>query len=538
MAATRTMADERADATDAFQNTSAYRAELDDIHKYYMPFRKSTSQQSPSTGGQSPGASRTDHLFDGTGLSAAFNFAGNMSADWMPPFQDFFTLEAGPFVPADQKAEINRQLVPITQMVHGALGRTRLTAHEMFLDLFAGTGAMFMAKGTAREPIRSQAVPTNEIALVDGPFGDPWGIYWKKNYKARHLPDTWPDGEFSPAIKQLIDNKRATDVEIMQATTFDAKKDEWILKVWAALDDAEKIIFEEKFYTNPWTTPRFFKVPGESMGRGLAHIGLPFVKTANKTRELALRAAAFALMGIWMRRNDGVFNPDNSTFKPLAMWTVASTGGPLGRTIERLPVPQDFDVQSIVMNDERDQIKRVLLDDDLPELQDSVRSPTEIAARLRRAAKSKGGAGSRISLELVTAMVQRAVDILETSGMLGSSLKIDQLVTQVTVTAPSAAAQRADKVSRTVDYLQMVIGLFGREAAAVVAKVEDMLPKLGRDMGVDETDLRTGKEQKQFKEILRAILAEEINAQAKAAAKGGAQQQPAPAAQYVNGGAM
>lgn len=525
------MEDERRDAGDAFQRAQLYHGELNEIYRFYMPFRQSTTARAPGVGHNSEGASRTDHLFDGTGLAAAFNFAGTMVADWLPPFQDFFTLEAGAMWLDDGRDEQNRLLVPATRMVHAVLGKARLTAHEMFLDLFAGTGAMFLSGGTAREPVRAQSVPMNEIALVDGPFGDVWRIYWKKNYKARDLEATWPKGTFSAKLAKTIKDDKNADVEIIQATRYDPVADIWVLKVWADKDDVDAVIWTEEFYTCPWITPRFFKVPGESHGRGLAHIGLPFVKTANKVRELSLRAAAFALMGIWARRNDGVFNPDTAVFKPLAMWTVASTGGPLGSTLQRLPVPQDFDVQSIVMSDEREQIKRVLMDDDLPELQDSVRSPTEIAARLRRAAKSKGGAGARISLELVTAMVQRTVEILEKRGMLPSSLKIDQIVTRCTVTAPSAAAQRADKVSHAVDWLQMMIGLFGPQAAMVVAKVDELMPEMGRWMGVEETFIASKQEREQFKQMLAQMASQQQ--QAEAAAKA-----PPPAAgsqQYMNG---
>lgn len=527
------MEDERADCADAWQKAGAYRQELQEIYRYYMPFRQSTPDRSREAGGVSEGVSRTDHLYDATGIVGAFGFSGQMVADWLPPFQDFFKLEAGPLVPLEQRPDLNRKLSEVTEITHAMLRpRIPLVAQEMMADLFCGTGAMYLSSGTDRQPIRAQSVPINEIALVNGPFGEVWDIFWKRNYKARHLPSLWPKGKFSDRLNKKI-KSRTDEVSITQAMRYNAREDKWTLRVYADDDETDAVIWEEDFRVNRWITPRFFVVPGESMGRGLAHLGLAFVKSANKARELALRAAAFALMGIWMRRNDGVFNPDTAVFKPLAMWTVASTGGPLGPSLSRLPVPQDFDVQSIVMKDERDQINKVLLNDDLPELQDSVRSPTEIAARLRKAAKSRGGAGARISIELVTALVVAGVDILEVRRLLGTNLSIDNILTKATITSPAAASQRADKVQWATDWMQIILGTMGPAALPALAKVDQLLPDIGRWLGNDEKYIPTPEEMKDFKELVAQMVAKMQVEQQQAKAP-----PPQPGSQYVNGNAF
>lgn len=531
-------ADIKAHANEAFESARKYHRELDDIYKFYMPFRQSTSEQMPERGGPSEGQSRTNDLFDGTGLSAAFNFAGTMQADWMPPFEDFFKLEPGPLIPeGDEKKRLAEQLQDITKIVHGVLPKARVTAHEMMIDLFAGTGAMHQGAGQDAEPVRSRAVPPSELALEEGPWGEIEHIWWRRKYRLRDLERMWPNGKFSKTVMDAIKADKGaakrTPTIITQYTAYDPNEKAWKLRVWSDLDKDDNFIWEEPFRTSRWTIPRFFKVPGETFGRGLAHLGLPFVKTANKTRELALRAAAFAILGIWMRRNDAVFNPDTAVFKPLAMWTVASTGGPLGPTIQRLPVPQDFDVSSIVMQDERDQIRRVLLDDELPSEQDPVRSATEIAGRLRRYARNRGGTGSRIALELVTPIVQNTIDILEKSGKLSTNLTIDQLLTQATVTAPAAAAQRADKVERAVNWIQIIVMLFGPQAALLVAKVEELLPNIGRWLGNDETMIRSKTETAELRELLAQIMARMQQAQAQASAP-----PPNPGQELVNGGAV
>lgn len=511
----------KSEANTAFMNARAYHAELKEIYRWYMPFRQPVTSRS-DTGDGNEGNSRTNHLFDGTGLSSAFTFAGQMQADWIPPHGNFFTLDPGPLVPSDLEEQLRPILQDVTRRVHGVLPRVHDCVHEMFIDLFAGTGALLVNPGTARYPVMGRAVPVIEMAMEEGPHGDIWRRWWRRKWQARQIPEIWPDAKISNRLAQLVKNAPEAPVEVTQATVWRPKEKIWDLVAWTDQCDSEGYLWQEDLITSPWITPRFFKVPGESMGRGLAHLGLPFVKTANKTRELALTAAAFAVMGLWVRRNDGVFNPDLAELAPGKMWTVQSTGGPLGPSISRLPIPQDFNVASIVMQDERDQIRKVLLDDELPDQQDPVRSATEIAGRLSRYARLKGGAGSRLSYELVTALVERVIEILARQNYLPNlphGLNIDQLITKVTITAPAAASQRSGDVERVVNWIQMVTMLLGPQAAMLAAKVEDLVPQMGRWLGVEEQFIRDKGERKQLMEIVAQMAAQQQAAASQAAAK-------------------
>jgi len=238
-----------------------------------------------------------------------------------------------------------------------------------------------------------------------------------------------------------------------------------------------------------------------------------------------------------MRRHDGVFNPDTAKFEPLAMWQVASTGGPLGPTLQRLPVPQDFDVSSIVMADEREQMKQALFDDALPPDAGAVRSATEIAERMSRLSQDLSGVYGRLTLEIVVPLFQRVIDIVEDAGFLETNLKIDQLLTQVRVVAPIAAGQQAAKVQAHAQWLDIMAAAGGEEARDDTAKVEDLHPELGRWMGVEERFIRSAEERKQRadgrqKEAEAARMAE---AQAQQVAK---QPPMTPEANLVDGGGV
>ena len=474
-------------------------------------------------------------VFDITGPRAAFTFAGNMQQQVTPVFQTFFSLEAGPLVPEGQQMEqMNIAYQQVGRMVNGILsgGSFAMKAHEMYLDLFAGTGAMFVAEGDDVEPCMFRTVPIPEVAFDLGPYGEIWGVDWRKRYKSKHLPAMWPDGTFSQAVRQKIQEKNV-DITVHQSTMYDHKTKRYKLRVFCDVQDDNEIIWEEEFRVSPWITPRFFVVSGEADGRGLGHIGLPACKTLNKVRELELLAAAFAVMGLWTQRNDGVFNPDMVKFAPLAMWPVASTGGPLGPTIQRLDVPKDFSVAHIVMDDERMQLKQALFDDELPPDTGPVRSPTEIAERVKRLSFNQGGVLGRVTLEIVKPVVWRVIDILEKKGKLPTNITIDDLTTRVRVIAPIAAGQQADRVGQIVNWLQIMSQLAGPQASLMAAKVEDLFPEMGRMLGVEERFIRSNQD----RALLMQMIGQLQGASQAAAMQGPPQEQPAPAQQIVAGGA-
>jgi hypothetical protein len=127
----------------------------------------------------------------------------------------------------------------------------------------------------------------------------------------------------------------------------------------------------------------------------------------------------------------------------------------------------------------------------------------------------------------VTPIVQRTVDIMAKEGLLPADLEVDQILTEAVVAAPAAAAQRTDKVERVVSWLQMMIGLFGPQAAALNAKIEEILPQIARDSGIEEKFIRSKTEAKQLQALIDQAVQAAV-AQEREAAKG-APAAPAPA---------
>jgi hypothetical protein len=501
----------------AYEDCAPHKEHLNELYEYVMPYR------APSGTNAARGKSRMDRIFDSTATKAAFRFAGRMQGDVTPPFQRFFELKIGPYLEVDNdtKKQLEEELALITKKIAASIeGANFATAsHEMYLDLFGGTGAMLMLEHE-RDIVRFVAVPVGEIALREDGTGRVDGIYWKKAYKARTLPGMWPVGKMkiSRDLQEIIEKKPKDDVTIIQACEWNEAKGVWNFYVIRAGKSEEGAIYETTENTCPWLTPRFYKVPGEAMGRGPGLMGLPTAKTLNKVTELTIKAAAFAIMGLWTYRNDRVFNPKTAVMKPGAMWAVGATGGSMGASVQRLDVPARFDISNIILQDLREQVKQVMLDDTLPSDAGAVRSATEIVERMKRLSADLAGAYSRMVLEIIIPLIQRMIDLLHRRQLIKTPIKIDQLLSKVEVVSPIAKLNMAQDVSGIVEWLQITQSLGGQEMTMLSVRVEQVFTEIGRKLGIPENLMRSETEKKEIQKQIATMIAAQQQGQLQQAA--------------------
>ncbi len=493
---------------------------LRDLYDYVLPYRNDFSSATP-------GATLTDNIFDGTAPGAAFRFAGRMQQDLTPPFQPFFKLEAGPATKLRLKGEeikkFDEQLGIVSSQVLAAISTSsfHLSAHEMYLDLFGGTGAMLINEGDDSSPVQCTSVPILELAMEAGPYGGIWARHWVRSFPAEQLPVMFSKGKFSDTLRQKIDKEGDLPVGICQSSVWDPEEKCWDFTVfeYASTDGKAPAqptgnnggaIWAECTRRSPWITPRFMVVPGEPYGRGPGLLALPFVKTLNKAVEMDLKAAALALYGIWLSRDED-FNTDTLRFQPGSVWNVGTTGGALGPSLVKADVPGKFDLSRIVTDEQRMQIKRAMFDDTLPPDTGAVRSPTEIMERMKRLNSDFGGVLGRLTLEIIQPTVERVIEILANKKVLQSDLSIDQLTVGLKVVSPVADAQQAAEARKTVDYAQMISMLKGPQAVPRYLR-DQAFVDLARGIGVREELLTSEAERQAFDQRAAAAHQHEQNA--------------------------
>ncbi|MHA7968987.1 portal protein [Rhizobium sp. CAU 1783] len=472
----------------ARRERDSFKPLLDDVYRYAIPFRKSTRETGPAE-------KRVDQVFDHTAIDSAFRFAGKMQQDFWPAGQDNFSIEPGPIVPLEQRDNLKIQLEPISKVCSAFFedGDWDLAFHEMALDLCAGTGAILMNPSIEPEVLWEPiSVPTEELLLESGPNNKISGIFWDRKMSVQVMMDTWPEGKYAQTLKDLQKQKPDTEVEVHVDTIWVSKERRWHMIVWC--DKQDKIVFQTKSRTCPWLTPRYFRVPGETYGRGPAMLAMPTTKTLNTAARLQLQAAAIAMLGIYTAVDDGVFNPDLAEVRPGKFWKVARNGGAMGPSITRFPDPR-LDLSNMVLNELRMGVKATMMDQSLPPDGAAVRSATEILERVKRLASDHLGAYGRLVKEVTIPAVKRVLEIAYNKGLIKDDIPIDQLLVKIQIKSPLAIAREAQRIEKIVQWLQMVIMIMA-ERSNRVAHIETALADIGSQLGVPRNYIVTAEERK------------------------------------------
>lgn len=460
---------------------------MDEAYQYAIPFRKSSKESGT-------GEKRVNQVFDHTAIDSAVRFAGKYQQDIWPVGQENFALEPGSVVFDPRERELlTKQLKPIESVLQAFFtdGWFDIALHEMALDLSAGNGCMLM-NSTADmsrlwEPI---SVAIDEVIWEQGANNRVSGIFWDRRMTLRVMMETWPEGKYGVELTKLFKDRPETDMLVHIDTVWvppkgNAKAGRWVMSVWC--DKQDEIVFESKSRTAPFLTPRYLRVPGETYGRGVVMMAMPTIKTLNTAKRLQLQAAAIAMLGIYTAIDDGVFNPDLSPVAPGQFWKVQRNGGSLGPSVSRFPDPR-LDLSDLIIKDMQGAVRQTMMDNDLPNPGEAVKTPTEILERVRRAASDHIGAFGRQVVEVVVPAVQRAIELAYDKGLIRSHVSIDQLLIRVRVKSPVAIAREAARIEKILNWLQMVLTVCEATGTSPerIAEIDAVLIQMGRDLGVPE----------------------------------------------------
>ena len=380
---------------------------------------------------------------------------------------------------------MNRALATSTDVILASLDASafHIKCVEAYSDFLIGTGALLSVEGDDMTPIVWHSAAPWQLAFEEGPTGRVDNVFWRKKYAAWKLPQHWPAASWSAGTRALIAAGSSEKVEVSQATYFDPDLRGWRLCVM----EAEHCVYDSaRDRTNPWIVFRYWTSPGDAQGRGPVMLALPDMRTASKTVEMTLRAAAFALAPPLMVLHDGVVNPDQMRLAPQALIRVARTGGPMGASITPLDVGSNVNLGQIVLTDMRDNITKALMGSQLPPQTGAVRSATEWIQRTKDAQYDNGAAFARLNHEMVPQVFARSIDILDrkkVATIQWDALQVDQLIMKVKLTGPLARAQNLNDVQTVVQFWELARSIGGEAAFTQIANTSDGLPRLAKLMG-------------------------------------------------------
>ena len=432
--------------------------------------------------GNSQGAKKMARVFDSTAINSTQRFANRLQSGIFPPQRKWCRLEPGSDIPLDKRQQAQALLDVYMEKMFTVIKQSNfdIAIGEFLLDMAVGTACMMVQPGDDVSPINFIPVPMFLVSYEEGANGQVDKIYRRMRMKAEAISQQWRDAVFSDHMQQLIDSKPTDEIDLLEATIYDAERGDWCYHVLIS-SGKEEIVYR-RMASSPWVISRYAKVAGEIYGRGPLLTALPDIKTLNKTLELLLKNASLAVAGVYTAADDGVLNPQTVKILPGAIIPVARNGGPQGESLKPLARAGDFNVSQIVINDLRQNIKRTLLDESLPPDNMSARSATEVVERMKELAQNLGSAFGRLINETMIPLVARILQVMDERGLIDLPLKVNGLEVKVSPVAPLAMAQNMEEINNIMQFMQIASTL-GQEGQLAV-KQGDLIDYIGDKLGV------------------------------------------------------
>lgn len=480
-----------------WNNRSGWDALYQDAYNYVLPNRR--------PGGLGQSKQPAQMIFDMTGPSSAMHCAGEIQRQVFPVSSPFIC-ETGPLLahqlPPGQKTILDRELNKVANFVYPFFktGDFDTSMHEMCTDLTIGTGVLLPLKGPSiNDPLRFVCIPQDEIAVAQDAWARINYVSWRRSNLGREaILEAWPKGNFSEEFRKAAKAKPYDEVVLFQ-DFYRLPDGSW--RFCAYLDKGGDFIVQETTKTQPIAVARFYRWPGEAYGRGPVLFALPTIKTANKAQELALKAAAIQLLGIWGYRAGGTFNPDTVRVGPGEFWPMQSTGGVLGPDVQRLdPASGRLDIARMVISNQQSQIREALLDTRVFDDGGTPASASEMALIAQQNAKVHLGAYGRLNRETVSVIVPRAMEILNEWGLLPQLMTFNELLVTMHINSPMAVALKADQLQAAQNYYTIAAQLLGPDRVNEKVSVERFLDHARQVLLVPPDIATTPEEEKQAAE--------------------------------------
>lgn len=474
----------------AWAEVEANRSIWEDCYEFHNPFRNSYDRGDKTH-------KKPTRVYDSTSCVSAQNFVNTMSGKFTPVFSRWAELKAGLLIPQDQKKGWDQALEVITDTLVTYRNNSNFyTARsESYFELGIGTAPTLIIEGDELRPFIYVPLMHGGYAIEDGKYGEVGGLYRKHKVKLRLIKEMWKGAKLPASYDQILRDRPDEERDICEAFCYDYDEFVWRQEVW--IEAEKESIFDATYQEQPFTCPRWMKVPGMATGIGPFVMAMADVKTLNKMKELQLQMAALSAFGVYAIKNQAGINPNNITIGPGRFIPLNDPKN----DIQRFPDAGNFQIQEYMLDDLKTQIRQVMLDNRLPAEKFGQGTAYEVAQRLKELQTDIGAAFGRLIYEDVQPLHRREISILAKKGLikLPEGFAIDNLYVSVNVVSPIAQEQKHADVQKFVQAYQISAGV-SPELAMMSFKVEDVPEWVADQMGVPPSLMRTPAEKKKIQE--------------------------------------
>lgn len=502
-----------------------------DAQKFIAPHRETFDEE--LKGARKDGSD--EHIFDSTAIAALYRFQSNLHSSLTPPMRKFVSLVPGSDVEAEDVSKLAAPLAAITDVLFSKINNSNFDTQiaESYLDLGFGTAALLVFQGDIDNPFNFVNVPLSQLYLEEGANGAITTSFRKFKLPARVVKEQWPDAVISKDLEATMATQEGKnkDIDFIEATlpgrvmvkNKKTKREEEVdgFRYIVIEKKSKSIIVDRHMRSSPWVIFRWANLPGEIYGRGPCLSALPDVKSLNKTKELLLKAASIATFGMYTMADDGVVNFENIKFGPGAIIPVSANPGSLqGPTLSPLETPGNPNLSQLVIEDLKASINEIMFGDPLGDVNNPVKTATEISLRQQDLAKRIGSAYGKLQYELIAPLINRCLDILDDLDLIDlGQFRVDGGKISIQHVSPLAQAQNEEDIVNMTRYAETVLGLFGPEMGMALMHPDKFAIEYASKLNIDPSIPITQEEADQIK----AAMAQQAQ-QAQQAGQGNVEQ--------------
>lgn len=398
-------------------------------------------------------------IFDTTLQDATYDFAAMMSDLFTPHYKPWANLKpVGTY--SDALLKRAEPLIEARQeKIYDLIRQSDFyeQAQQVYLEMAGSKGGIVIPFAGRGKKIRCTPVVMSGMLDDVGPNGDldmrAMEFVTKKKHLAKLFPDEWEGMAKDPKWSRRHANSECTVIQGAHRAT---EQDGWV--TFLVIDNK---MVSRKVQTGEGAAPvyglRWQDAAYSSWGPGPAIQALPSARVLQEMGYLFLKNLAKSVDPPFAYTEDGLFNPDGGIEAGMAL--------PMDRNTDFKSLLFDRDLNPALFEREIhvQRVKRAMFVDE-PE-QKGKTPPTAAQWIDERAQTDRRLQISRIRIykEWVLPILQRFNWILEARGET-PEIAIDGTVVQVAFDSPIAKTSDADEVSRSMQLVQSVVGMFGETA--------------------------------------------------------------------------
>ena len=273
--------------TEARERRSHWEEHWRECYAYALPQRESAVAIS------TPGAKRTDKLFDGTAPDAVEQLAASLLAELTPPWARWFGLAEGSELTAEERDYIAPELEKTSGVLQAHFDRSNFAVemHQCYLDLVTvGTASLMFEEAPLGEAsaFRFLAVPLSQVVFEENAEGSLASTFRRSEMRPGEIAGRFPKADVPEGLKKRGDDDPSFRVPVIEAVVAADGGFQYraVIEGGAGTPEGAHLLAEGRFRRSPFVNFRWLKAPGEIYGRSPVMKALPDIKTANKVVNL------------------------------------------------------------------------------------------------------------------------------------------------------------------------------------------------------------------------------------------------------------